>query len=178
MIMKLVYANVGLLLAVAVMILGAPITALAQGVSYPMQAYAFTAVAGQVGDASGNGDRRYCLDPACFLRAGLSLPSGVTVTSIALDGCFFLDFPAGSIRAALTRYDRTEQQVGVTVQQVVSFAHDIGPGCARVFSSNNPPEINSPETIDNDNNYYVVDVLIAGDGTNSIRLKGIQVNYQ
>jgi hypothetical protein len=97
------------------------------------------------------------------------------VTSIALDGCFFLDFP-GYIEAVLTRYDRREQQGDLVVQSVVSFAHDIV-GCGRLFSSNTPPETNSPETIDNDNYYYGVDVVIVGDGTNSNRLKGVQVNY-
>src|SRR5262249_27385138 len=150
MTMKLVYANVGLLLAVAVMILGTPITTIAQGVSQPMQAYSFAVVVGSLGD-SPVGDHRYCQVANCTLRAPLSLPSGVTVTNLALDGCFSLDFPF-FITASLWKYPRTLQQGGAQLQILVTYAHDFVPGCFRIFNSNTFPEIIIPDPIDNDNN--------------------------
>ena len=105
-----------------------------------------------------DGIQRYCTGTSCTLVAPVELPSGVTVTRIELDA---VDSGAASVDAVLSRCGVASG----SCESIGSVSSDSQPGL----------DLAAPETIDNEDFTYVVDVSLGA--TIDTRLVGLRLFF-
>ena len=181
-------ANVSLGFLLALILLGGPVVAQAQrpgevleevpvsptkglrtfgptaSTSHTLQAFAFTG--NQAADSTrfaASVFSRFCTAP-CAFDAALFLPAGALVTSIELEGC---DTTAAA-RVVTTLWRAAPALVALASVDTGTIPT---PGCA-FFSVN----LATPETIDNENNTYVVEVIISGT-TSATQFQAVRIYY-
>ncbi len=109
---------------------------------------------------------RFCAGGPCGWLLGLRLPSGALLSSVELDACD--TDGANQVEIAVLRNIKAG---GATTNLTGFGGTGATPGCA-VFVRT----LTTPETIDNLNNTYVIDVLSGP--TSATRFKSVRVNYR
>lgn len=140
-------------------------------VSHTVQAFAFTGFAAADLAAMGANDfgARFCTAVACLFETPLSLPAGALVIGLELEGCD--TSAAGELVASLYRATPVESSL-TQLAQVATGGVSAG-GCA--FTRVN---LATPETIDNFNNTYQLEVVVTGNGTDATRFLAVRVFYR
>jgi len=108
----------------------------------------------------------------CLLNAAVFLPAGAVVTGIEIDGCDGMD--NGELSATLWRkplqFGPAQDSVVAIVSAGTGFTD--APGCATVSAAPT-----APETIDNRNNSYFVQLLLGDSAGAEIRLHAVRIFY-
>lgn len=135
---------------------------------HTLQAFAFESLStGDFVEATFFGSR-YCATGNCFLRAALVLPAGALIEAIELEGCD--TDPDATVAANLWRTDALESDI--TLLAGIETGIHQTPGCDFVLG-----ELSSPETVDNFESTYFVEVLLEGDTTET-RFQAVRVIYR
>ena len=139
----------------------------ADDVLLTLGAYAFTGADAASGAAFGvSGQGRYCTAAPCFWEAPVTLPAGAVIQGLELAACD--SHATNTVTATLVR--NVDPEAGST--NLATVATGGTPGCDFFFTP-----LGAPETVDNLNNRYTVQVVLNG-VTTSTRLLAVRIFYR
>lgn len=137
--------------------------------AHTLQAFAFEPFTAADDDLSANAQMsRFCTSGTCFVEAPLLLPAGALIESFELEAC---DASASAFVHAALIYSGALESGSLALAQV-STGQSQTPGCD-FFSVDLP----TPETVDNFEAGYVVQVFFSGGTNASTRFQAVRVFY-
>lgn len=137
--------------------------------SHTLQAFAFESFSSDAVVEANVFTSRHCTSGDCFLEAPLLLPAGALIESIELEACD--DSSGASLEVTLFRMEALESDF-MTLAFVETGVPQT-PGC-QFFTD----VLDSPETVDNVDNTYVVQVFFRSGTSDATRFQAVRVMYR